>query len=114
MFMNPYKITPPARPLPKIPPVLKSAKQHLFLLAGKKGRKQKTIAMQTESHADTKSDRDRPLQSLGGLLLKTQEEERSRIARELHDDVAQRVVLLCLKINELRLINEDTRLAAQL
>jgi signal transduction histidine kinase len=39
---------------------------------------------------------------LGGRLLLAQEDERARIARELHDDVSQQVALLTLELDLLR------------
>ena len=42
------------------------------------------------------------LRNLGGRLIKAQEEERKRLARELHDDVSQRLALLSLEIEQMR------------
>lgn len=42
------------------------------------------------------------LRTLGGRLIKAQEEERSRIARELHDDLNQRMVILAIELDRLR------------
>ena len=43
-------------------------------------------------------DTQRRLRDLGARLVAAQESERARIARELHDDVAQRVALLMAKL----------------
>ena len=40
---------------------------------------------------------------LGGRLIAAQEVERARIARELHDDLSQKVALLAIDINQLAL-----------
>ncbi len=40
--------------------------------------------------------------ALAGLLIRAQEEERSRIARELHDDIAQQLALICMDIDRIR------------
>jgi PAS domain S-box-containing protein len=42
------------------------------------------------------------LQSLAGRLITIQEEERKRIARDLHDDLSQRLALLCVDLDMLR------------
>jgi len=42
------------------------------------------------------------LHSLAGRLITVQEEERKRIARDLHDDVSQRLALLCVDLDVLR------------
>jgi PAS domain S-box-containing protein len=41
------------------------------------------------------------LDDLSGQLINAQEEERSRIARELHDDLSQKVALLSIEIDQL-------------
>jgi PAS domain S-box-containing protein len=43
------------------------------------------------------------VQSLGGRLINAQEEERRRIARELHDDLNQGVALLAIQLEHCRL-----------
>jgi PAS domain S-box-containing protein len=40
------------------------------------------------------------LERLGGRLIDAQEQERSRIARELHDDICQRLAILTLEIEQ--------------
>ena len=42
------------------------------------------------------------LASLGGKLIAAQEQERTRIARELHDDINQQLALLSVSLDELR------------
>jgi len=41
------------------------------------------------------------LKYLGGRLIRAQEEERKRIARELHDDISQRVALVSIELEQL-------------
>jgi PAS domain S-box-containing protein len=45
---------------------------------------------------------DRELRELGGRLINAHEQERGRLSRELHDDVAQRVGLLSVELAQLR------------
>lgn len=45
----------------------------------------------------------RDLQELAGRLLSVQEEERRRLARELHDDLAQRMALLVIETGQLNM-----------
>ena len=40
------------------------------------------------------------LKRVGGQLIEVQEQERSRIARELHDDICQRLILLSIEIEQ--------------
>ncbi len=42
------------------------------------------------------------LQDLAGRLIRAQEEERSRIGRELHDHVSQRLGVVAIRLDELR------------
>jgi PAS domain S-box-containing protein len=42
------------------------------------------------------------LRELGGRLISAQEEERSRVARELHDDVNQRMAVLSIQLEQLQ------------
>lgn len=46
------------------------------------------------------------LERMGGKLIEAQEKERSRIARELHDDICQRLALLSL---ELELLSQGSK-----
>jgi signal transduction histidine kinase len=56
--------------------------------------------------AELLSSYDR-IRDLGGRLLTAQETERSRIARELHDDVSQQLALLEMDLELLRSSNPD-------
>jgi signal transduction histidine kinase len=56
-----------------------------------------------------RSASERALRQLSGKLITAQEDERRRIARELHDDVNQRLALLSIELDQLR---EDDRSAA--
>jgi signal transduction histidine kinase len=42
------------------------------------------------------------LRHLGGRLIKAQEEERSRVGRDLHDDLSQRVAVFSIELEQLR------------
>ena len=44
---------------------------------------------------------EQTLRDLGGRLITAQEEERSRVARELHDDLNQRMALLSVELEQL-------------
>lgn len=43
---------------------------------------------------------EKTLRDLSGRLIRAQEEERSRIARELHDDLSQRLALLAIELEQ--------------
>src|SRR5947207_14583465 len=44
---------------------------------------------------------DEALSEIGRKLIKSQEQERSRIGRELHDDINQRLALLAVELDRL-------------
>ncbi len=52
-------------------------------------------------------EREKELQSLTGRLILGQEEERRRLARELHDDLSQRLAALAIEIGKLETRVED-------
>ncbi len=56
------------------------------------------------------------LSSLSGRLIEAQEQERHHIARELHDDISQKLVLLSIELQELTdsLPHSPTRLRDQI
>lgn len=49
------------------------------------------------------------LRRVGGKLIEVQEQERSRIARELHDDICQRLILLSMEIEQVNRRSEESR-----
>lgn len=93
-----------------------------FRLRAKDGRLvwvQNLISVSPRSDGTTKlhgfiidiSDRKRTeeaLRDLGGRLIVAQEEERRRVARELHDDFNQRLAVLCIELEQLGNKMEDS------
>ena len=61
-------------------------------------RRAERQARQSEAALQTSYDR---IRDLGSRLLKAQEDERSRIARELHDDISQQLAVLTVAIRRL-------------
>jgi PAS domain S-box-containing protein len=59
------------------------------------------ITTRKDAEAALRRDQEE-LQSLAGRLITVQEEERKRIARDLHDDLSQRLALLCVDLDMLR------------
>jgi PAS domain S-box-containing protein len=47
------------------------------------------------------------LQTLRNRLTRTQEEERSRIARDLHDDIGQRLAILSIDLEQMKLASQQ-------
>src|SRR4029450_3640220 len=72
----------------------------------------------TAEQKSGESEGDRPRRyernhDLGARLLKAQETERSRIARELHDDICQRMLLLSLELESLNRAHPDEHPGAE-
>ena len=59
----------------------------------------------TPAHEPVKADPapGLPAATISGRLIEAQEQERSRLARELHDDINQRLALLVIEFEQLRL-----------
>ena len=57
---------------------------------------------------DTKNV-DHALANVSGRLIEAQEQERSHLARELHDDINQRLALLAIELEQLRLDPPNAR-----
>ncbi len=53
------------------------------------------------------------LKNLTGRLIHAQEEERTRIARDLHDDFSQRLALQCIELEQLRKILPESEMEAR-
>jgi len=58
---------------------------------------------------DPPRERDAVPRDISIRLINAQEEERSRIARELHDDVSQKMALLSLELEQLRQMVEEPK-----
>ncbi len=56
---------------------------------------------------DQKLARD-ALEKIGGKLIEAQEEERSRIARELHDDICQRLAVLSMELEQVNRVSNGS------
>jgi len=69
------------------------------------------------SHQDITGQRrhEQAIRELSGRLINAQEQERSRIARELHDDINQRVAVLAIELQQLEsFFPQDSREARQM
>lgn len=80
------------------------------LIAGlliQRARRQRAENELRKSQAALQSSYER-IRDLGGRLLKAQETERSRIARELHDDISQQASLLAIDLALIRRRQDQT------
>ncbi len=67
------------------------------------GRGQPSGILETNNDITERKRNEEALEDLAGRLIHAQEEERSRIGRELHDHVSQRLGLLAINIDQLRM-----------
>jgi signal transduction histidine kinase len=73
-----------------------------LLIQRKRRRRAEGELRQSQQKLRRSYERNR---DLGGRLLRAQEGERSRIARELHDDICQRMLLLTIELETLNRMN---------
>jgi len=60
------------------------------------------LVLETNRDITERKRTEEALEDLAGRLIRAQEEERSRIGRELHDHISQRLGVLAIKIDQLR------------
>ena len=74
-----------------------------YILAGVRGDRSSSLLLIAGLlwHRAQKRSATEDLKALGGRLLNAQEEERTRIARELHDDFSQRLAVQCIELEQL-------------
>ena len=65
-----------------------------------RGKMLRMVGMVADVTARVRAERE--LSELGGRLIHAQEEERTRIARELHDDLGQRMTLLQINVERFK------------
>jgi signal transduction histidine kinase len=59
------------------------------------------IGLELEQHVHKLDEKQKELEALAGKLFEAQEEERKRIARELHDDFNQRLAALSVELESM-------------
>lgn len=77
-----------------------------FLLINRSRRRKAERELQRAHHALLESRED--FRDLAGKLLSVQESERRRLAREMHDDLTQRLAVLAIDIGKIELDFQDT------
>ena len=71
-------------------------------------RQQPRAILETNNDMTGRKRADQAVKDLAGRLIHAQEEERSRIGRELHDHISQTLGVLTIKIDQLRAREEMT------
>jgi PAS domain S-box-containing protein len=79
---------------------------HGALLYGERGRIQFATGIAKDISAQKQAEED--LRRLSGQLISAQEEERKRLARDLHDHVSQTLTLLTVELEQLNRDDETT------
>ena len=70
------------------------------LLVQRRQRRRAQLALQASEQAARASVRE--VRELAGMLITAREHERARIARDLHDDIGQRVASLCIALSRVK------------
>jgi PAS domain S-box-containing protein len=81
-------------------------------LIGPKGEVIGVVALAHDITARTNAER--AMMELSGRLLTAQEEERKRLARELHDALGQQVALVAVGLSSLAALTEPTAVSSQI
>jgi PAS domain S-box-containing protein len=83
--------------------------RRIFNVASPLGNGTKTFAGFIGSAVDVTDQRlaQHALEKVSGQLIEAQEQERNRIARELHDDICQRLALLSFGIDQVNLDSDE-------
>jgi PAS domain S-box-containing protein len=74
--------------------------RNFHALFDERGKMLRMIGMVADVTARVRAERE--LSELSGRLIDAQEEERARVARELHDDLGQRMALLQINVERLK------------
>jgi PAS domain S-box-containing protein len=80
-------------------------------LVGANGEVIGAVALAHDITAKTNAERE--MMELSGRLLTAQEEERKRLARELHDDLGQQLALVTVGLSSLAALTESTTVSSQ-
>jgi signal transduction histidine kinase len=101
-FQLPQEQLPPsATVLHRLPPVWVRYGWY-FIVGGLIILIQLILILKLTIEGNRRKESERSARELAGSLIYAQEEERRRIAGELHDDVSQRLALVCLQIDTMR------------
>ncbi len=73
--------------------------------------RQEQLRREVETSQDALNRSQEGVLSLAGKLISSQEDERRRLARELHDDLAQRAALACQQLDRIAKAFEDSHAA---
>jgi len=91
---------------------LKDARDGLEVAVAERTAELTGVNKQLRVEISERRQTEQALEQLAGKLIGAQEDERSRIGRELHDHVSQRLGLLAIKIDQLRMNSGSVTRAA--
>lgn len=108
-FQLPEKQLPPAATILYRRPNVWARYRWYFLAGGFVILVQLALIFKLELEGKRRKKSEKSARELAGRLIHAQEEERRRIAGELHDDVSQRLALVCLQIDSMRVSPPDSQ-----